>query len=368
MKTVQWYLTDCTYRILQGKAVVHLYGRTPEGKLIAVHDEHFEPYFYVLPRSIPAATEALLALTVTEKRDEYRVTHVEEVTKNVNEREEHVLKVFVNLPSGVPPLKDAIKSHPAIRECYEYDIKFIRRYLIDKGLQPMTLIEATGEFIEETSRVPVFKAASVKQANDTTYTNPRILGVDIETYNPLGKRVLVDQHPIVMIALYGEKLKKVLTWKKFTPHDATVEFLPSEADMLVRFKELLIAYAPDLLVGYYSDGFDLPYIIKRAAKHKIELDVGLDYSEMKISGTAQSTVQVTGIVHVDIFKFIKKVIGRSMETDVFTLDAVAEELLGERKHEVNLDTLARDWDAASPALDTFAKYNLQDAKLTHDLC
>jgi len=365
---VQFYLTDVTYRVLKGKAVVHLYGRTPKGEQVAIHDGSFEPYFFVQPRDAQKAKDDLLALSVKDKRDEYRVVRVEDVTKNVNEHPQKLLKAIVNIPSGVPLLKDEIRKSPAVKECYEYDIKFVRRYLIDKGLEPMTLIEAEGEKVKETSRVPIIKASSVKPASDGTYAKPRILAVDIETYNPLGKRVLVDKHPVIMIALYGENFKKILTWKKFESDAEGIEFLPSEADMLTRFKELIAEYGPDILAGYYSDGFDLPYLIKRAAKYKMLLDIGLDYSELKINGTTQTTVQTTGIVHVDVFKFIKKVIGRGMETDVFTLDAVAEELLGENKHDVNLDILAKCWDDASPKLDEFAKYNLQDAKLTHDLC
>jgi DNA polymerase I len=369
MPKLQFFLTDITYRTVDSKAVVHLYGRTPDGKQVCVHDGHFEPYFYILPKDdVDALEKELLALKVTDKRDEYRVVRVDHVRKNVNEHARDLLKVIVNQPSGVPLLKDAIRKHPLVRECYEYDIKFVRRYLIDRKLQPMTLIEATGEQRAEHSRVPVLNATSVVQASDETLVKPRTLAVDIETYNPMGKRIIPEQHPILMLALYGDDFRKVITWKHFPTKEKYIEFVPSEADLLERFKQLVEEYKPDILAGYYSDGFDLPYIIKRAAKYKLKLDLGLDHTEMKISGTSQTTVQLTGIVHVDIYKFIKKVLGRSMHTSTFSLDAVAGELLGEQKHDVDLDRLAPAWDEGSAKeLDTFAKYNLQDTKLTYDL-
>jgi len=355
MVKVRFYLADITYRIVGKKGVLQLYGRTSDGKKIAVHDENFEPYFYVNP-----GETKLLGLKTIDKGIEYSIVRVEEVKKNVNEKEQKLLKVFVNLPPGVAIIKDLVR--PLVKECYEYDIKFVRRYLIDKGLQPMTLLEADGTWDKN-----IFKAKSVKQAGDDTL-NSKILAVDIETYNPLGKRVLPEKHPVIMIALYGETFRKVITWKKIDTKEKYIEFVPSEADLLEKFKDLIKEQEPDILTGYFSDGFDLPYLKTRADKYKIKLDIGVDGSEMKISGRGQTTAQITGIVHVDIYKFIKKIIGRSMETDVFTLDAVSKELLGEQKVPVNLDQLADAWDKNLPSLEEYAKYNLQDTKLTYDLC
>lgn len=369
MVALQFYLTDATYRVLNKKAVIHLYGRTQDGKQVCVHDSQFEPYFYVWPKDddIQSLKNDLATVRASSKEGDFFVVRTEEKVKRVNEREQRLLKVVVNLPSGVPEIKDAVRKWPSIKDCFEYDIKFVRRYLIDKGLQPMTLVEASGDSMAETSRVPVLNAASVKQASEDTLVAPRILAVDIETYNPLGKRVMPDKHPILMLALYGENFHKVITWKHFPTNEKYIEVVPSEADLLQRFKEIVEEYKPDILAGYYSDGFDLPYIRTRADKYKLKLDIGLDHSELKVSGRGQTTAQITGIVHVDVFKFIRKIIGRSMETDVFTLDAVAGELLGEGKHDVDLERLAPAWDAASAELDTFAKYNLQDTKLTYDL-
>ncbi|MBI4151181.1 ribonuclease H-like domain-containing protein [Candidatus Woesearchaeota archaeon] len=363
MITLRFFLTDISYRIEANKAVVHLYGRTKEGEVVCVHDETFEPYFYVLPRN-PTIKDELETLKASDKGNAYSVVRVEEVMRKVNEQEQRLFKVTVNLPSGVPVLRDAIKGHPAVKDCFEYDITFVRRYLIDKGLQPLTLVEAKGQPHTERSRVPVLKAASVKQASDETLT-PNIVSFDIETYNSGGK-VQMDKDPILMIAFWGKNVRKVLTWKRFETADP-VEFLPTEADMLQRFKEIVGELKPDILAGYYSDGFDLPFIIKRAKKYKIPMDFSLDGSEVKVEGKTQSTVKIAGIVHVDMLKFIRKIIGRSMQTDVFTLDAVAKELLGEGKAVVDLDSLPRAWDA-NQGLAEYAAYNLQDTKLTYHLC
>ena len=73
------------------------------------------------------------------------------------------------------------------------------------------------------------------------------------------------------------------------------------------------------------------------------------------------------ICHLDIFKFIRSVLRTALKTDSFSLDNVSAELLGEKKKEIELDNLAEDWDNNNN-LEKYAEYNLQDSKLTYDLC
>ena len=67
----------------------------------------------------------------------------------------------------------------------------------------------------------------------------------------------------------------------------------------------------------------MPYIKTRAEKYRIKLDLGLDFSELKISKTKSVTAQITGVTHLDIFKFIRKVISGTLETETYNLNAVA---------------------------------------------
>ncbi|MBI2649870.1 DNA polymerase, partial [Candidatus Woesearchaeota archaeon] len=134
-----------------------------------------------------------------------------------------------------------------------------------------------------------------------------------------------------------------------------------------KFKETIENYKPDVLTGYFSDGFDLPYIKTRADKYKIKLDIGLDYSELKIKNGRETTVAINGITHLDIFKFIKKIIGGTLETYSYDLNAVASELLDEKKHNVSLAELPDIWDNSHENLEKFCEYCLHDSLLTYNL-
>ncbi len=353
MKT-SFYPTDINYVVKDGRPVIQLFGRTVDGKQICVLDE-FEPYFYVVGKIDVKDIECL-------KQDDFKVVRVEKIKKNLNEHPVDALKVFVNIPKAVPVLKDLVRQLGV--DVYEYDVLFTRRYLIDKGIVPLTLTEVEGIEVPAQLKVSCIKAKKIALKEDKVF-QPKMLAVDIETYNPV-REVNPKKHPILMIGLHGKDFSRVITWKKFPTKEKYVEFVQSEADCLQRFVELVAQYAPDFLVGYFSDGFDFPYIVERAQINKVKLDLGLDFSEIEIVGRTQKEAKIIGISHIDIFKFIRKVIARSMKTDVYTLDAVSSELLGERKHVVAKELLFKAWDD-NEGLEEYCKYNLQDCVLTYKL-
>jgi DNA polymerase elongation subunit (family B) len=367
MVVVRFYPVDATYKIVDGKAQVYLFGRTPDGGQVCVIDANVEPYCYVIPKQGADPSKELLALRDNQGEQQY-VVRVEPVQKQFLERPVTALKVFTNVPKAVAALKDAMRAVPGVQSVHEADILFVRRYFIDKGITPFTLVEAEGEPAAVSLKIPAINATRVVQANDETLAKPKVLTVDIETYNPDGKHVSADRHPVVMLALAGDGFQKVLTWKRFENAPDYVEFVPSEADLLDRFVSIVADYAPDILAGYYSDGFDLPYLSVRAKKCRVPLALGLDSSELRIEGKSDSKAKIAGIAHVDILRVIRRFFAKTMETDVFTLNAVAEELLGKRKHAIDIEKLAGAWDAGDAnMLAEFAKYNLQDAVLTQEL-
>jgi len=361
---VQFFLLDATYKILDDKPTIYLFGRTVDGKQILVLDGSFEPYFYAIPKKGLQVKEKLEKIKIERNESIAEVTKTEMVQKKFLGNDVEAIKVYTKLPQDVPLIREVIKDWTILESVHEYDILFVRRYLIDKGIIPMTLLQAEGEHINQKSRIPVFKAIKVEQFSDDTLHNPRILAVDIETYNPEGKGINIEKNPIIMMAFCGKNFKKVISWKKFT---ADVEFVASEVELIEKFKEILDAYKPDIITGYYSDGFDFPYIEGRARKYKIKLDIGLDFSELKVNQRAASTTaRIMGIPHVDIFRFISKILGGQLDTELYGLSDVAYELLGERKLDVDLDILSEAWDN-NKGLGKFAEYNFHDAYLTYKL-
>jgi len=364
-----FYLLDITYKIKEGKPVIYMFGRTTDGKQVCVIDDTFKPYFYIIPKKGEDLKEKLSKVYAEKNDERFEVTGVEKVKKKYMEDDVDALKVYVNLPKGISQIREVIKDWDAIKQCNEYSIIFVRRYMIDKGITPMTLIEVDGEEAGERMKVPAIKAIEIKQAGEDTLKEPRVLAIDIETYNPQGKGMDTENNPILMIGLHGKDYNKVITWKTFKTDKDYIEFVKSEMELIEKLKEEIKDFQPDIITGYYSDGFDFPYINDRAKKYKIKLDIGLDYSELKISGRNQIKASITGIVHVDIFKFILRSFGRGGTLEALDLDTVSEALLGEKKVEVEMDKLAEVWDNDKiKEIEEFCKYNLHDAKLAYMLC
>lgn len=364
---IQFFPLDAAYKVQDGKAVINIYGRASDGRQITIIDSNFEPYFYLIPKDSVNISEKLEKIRIENENGVSFVAKTETVIKKFLGKEVFAIKVYANLPGSVPDISGVVKEWDSVNSIHEYDIPFVRRYLIDKNITPLILHQASGEFISQKSRVDVFRAESIEQASTDTLHSPRILAFDIETYSHLDQTIDAEKNPIIMLSFYGEGLKKVFLWKKFKTDIGYIEFVDGEAELIEKFRETIDSYKPDILTGYFSDGFDLPYIKTRADRHKIKLDIGWDYSELKLKNARETTVSINGITHLDIFKFIKKVIGGTLETYSYDLNAVASELLGEKKHEVSLAELPDAWDSSHEKLEKFCEYNLHDSLLTYNL-
>ena len=364
---IKFFPLDAVYKIVDGKAVINLYGTTSDGRPICILDDNFEPYFYIIPKDGINISEKLLKIRIENDSETSYVIKAETMVKKFLGREVFLIKAYTNIPSAVPIIVEAIKKWEIISSVHEFDIPFVRRYLIDKDITPLTSYQATGDFVNQKSRVLVFKAEKIEQEGTDTLHSPRVLAFDIETYSPFDSAIDATKNPIIMLSFYGENFKKVFVWKKFKTDISYIEFLDSEAQLIEKFKETIDNFKPDILTGYFSDGFDLPYIKTRADKNKIKLDIGLDYSELRLKSARETTVAINGITHLDIFKFIKKVMGATLETYSYDLNSVASELLDEKKHDVSLQDLTDAWDNNSGKLETFCEYNLHDSFLTYNL-
>ncbi len=352
---LRFYPVDVSYKLAGGTPVIHLYGRAADGSQVCVTDASFEPYFWV----IGADRDAVAALSVSTTEGEIKPKRVEAHKKRLVRKEITAFKVFAGIPSDIPVLREAASK---IGKCLEADILFDRRYLIDKAISPLSLCEAEGEFAQR-SKVSVFRAESVRQVSDEVLPSFRILAVDIETHSPFNREIVPEEQPIIMLALAGDSFRKVLTWKRFKTDMDYIEFVGSEVELLERFVQLVEEYKPDMITGYYSDAFDLPFIATRAEKYRIALNLGLDYSPIRVNRKQAMVSKVTGIAHFDVLRFVQRVFGRSLKTTAYDLNSVATEVLDEKKEDVDLSRLYEAWEN-NVGLEAFCKYNLQDALLT----
>lgn len=371
MPKIQFYPLDVTYKVRDSKPHILVFGRAVDGKTITVIDDSFMPYFWAILRKGEDPSKfrkSIEGLSEKQDNDVLKIIDTQVQKKNYIGDDIEAVKITVNQPKAVVHFRELVSKKKDVELVLEADIRFARRYMIDRGIVPATLYEVEGEPAAEKVKTDyIIKADSIRQVSDDSI-EPKILAFDIETYNPAGKSIAADKYPVIMVSLYGKGMKKVITWKKFSTHNKDIDFVEGEAELISAFKDAVEEYRPDILVGYYSDGFDFPYLIERAEKYKIRLDLGWDHSSISQSKGKSPAVYCSGMVHLDVFRFIKFILGGSLETDYYDLSSVAHELLGERKMEVDLDMLHDAWDNHLEKIEQFCEYNLHDSVLTYKLC
>ena len=354
------------------RGIIRLFGRCPDGKRICVMDSNFSAYFWVIVDEKEHAEKVkkkLLDLKIPELRRTAYVTNVEIKEKKHLSKDVCALKVEVNNPKDVSVIREEIKKWKEIVDMLELDIPYVRRYLMDSKIEPLSLCSVEGEETESSYTVDhVVNAKKVVSKENGFLDKPNVLGFDIEVYSK--HRFPNDEvDPILMIALYGnDGFEKTILWKKYDNPADDVEFVKDERELIIRFNDIVKEYGPDFLVGYFSDGFDFPYIKARADKYKIKLNLGLDGSVLrqnKRNNTA--TTKIKGISHIDVFKFIRRIMSGEINLPSYDLDTVASNFLGVGKTGADVSKLWEAWDKHPEQLGEYCKYNLIDSKLACEL-
>src|SRR3989344_1203184 len=253
MAKIEFYPLDFDY---DNDGNVLIYGKTTGNERILVKDNSIKPYFYVMG-------------------DGNKASEIEKIRIKDDDRIYKVIKVYVSSHRDISHIRERLRSS----EVAESDIKFIKRYLTENKIDPLVLSEANGEILEDADE-GISIRGEVKQKDSEFLKNPRILAFDIEVYGDFSGHQKHKQDPIVMIAFKGEEFSKVITWKNVESKDA--EVVKDEEDLIERFAEIVKDYKPDYITGYFTDGFDFPYIKLRAEEHGIKLDLGVDGSSVAI--------------------------------------------------------------------------------------
>ncbi|MBI5679601.1 MAG: ribonuclease H-like domain-containing protein [Methanobacterium sp.] len=360
METKRFILLDIDYVTENERAVVRLFGKLQgeeKGKSIIALDKHFRPYIYVIPHeNMDECMEQIKTLNVDEVR---------KVQKKDIGKEKELLEVILFHPQDVPKLREKILDLSEVKEIREHDIPFYRRYLIDNALFPMSEVEIKGKCKErgKSSRynlnngnLCIFELEEKPQPVNGEIIPLRVMSFDIEVRNPKGMPS-ADKDEIIMISLAGNfGLQKVLSTKK-SPLNY-VETLENEKEMLKRFVEIVNTENPDLIIGYNSDNFDIPYITDRAKKLGVSINIGMDGSGIKFLRRGFVSAAVTkGLVHIDLYPLMR----RHLTLDRYTLERVYKELFGEEKKDIDGDEIWKYWDSGGRKLEKLFEYSMDDA-------
>ena len=358
----------------EGRNYAKIVGRNSQGKRVCVLDS-CPIYFWAIlkdelnDKAIEKLIERIKKIKLDVKGRQTKVENVELHDKNFLGKPVKALKIFATNYKDLHDIADKLGIEE-VEKRRGYDLSFITHYIIEKNFVPLCWYEIEGELLhnsEEFNGIDAsldvdlcIKLEKHKKINDKEFT-PKVLAYDIEA-----DEFRIGEGKILMVSLVSENFKKVITWKKIPHAPEFTEYVKNEEELLEKFTESVKKVSPDFLVGYFSDGFDLPYLRARAEKNKIKLSLGLDNSQPRFSKAAGriSTGKISGIVHIDLIKFIQTAYSQYMQSETLSLDEIANEFLGEGKKNFKIKHSSKiqenEWQS-------YMEYNLHDSVLTYNL-
>ncbi|MFH1821245.1 MAG: DNA-directed DNA polymerase [Methanobacteriota archaeon] len=360
-------LLDVDYAEEETRPRVRLFIKSGPETIVAV-DPNFEEYLYATSDE-PARTAKLIhKIELAEDGKLIKPKNVEVVKRTLLGKEIDAIKVSFHHPREASKLRHAVRELPGVNDIYEFDLPPVRRYLVDRGLTPMAGVEFSGK-VEAKDGV---KTVVVDEPpKPTTVDEPKlnIMSFDIEVYNPTGS-VRSDKDPITMMSMADNRgLRKVITWKNLDNNPDYVEVVGSERDMIKRFVELVKERDVDILLGYNTDLFDIPYIRDRARQLKVKLDLGRDGSEFVVRKRRFATAsKIRGRVHVDVFAMVDflATIG-SIKLIHYSLADVYRHMAGKEKPDFEFAEMINAWEKGGEEGRRFLEYSMSDADATLEL-
>ncbi|WP_457611948.1 DNA polymerase domain-containing protein [Methanocaldococcus sp.] len=313
-------LLDNTYKTEKERAVIYLYLLNT-----ILKDKEFKPYFYVELYEDAKEEDIDKIKTFLLRKDLLKfVEDIKIVKKKILKKEKDILKIISIHPQKVPKLRK-IKEFEEVKEIYEHDIPFAKRYMIDNNIVPLTYFDF-----------------DKKRVVDNKIPDLKMVAFDIETID----------NKIIMASFFDERGGEVLTYKDFK-HES-VKLVRDEKDLILKIVEKLKDY--DIIFTYNGDYFDFPFLKERAKFYGIKLKLGRDGEELKIKKGVESKAYIPGRVHVDLYPISK----RLLRLTKYTLEDVVYNLFGIEK--LKIKDFEMYWEEKD---ETLVEYSLQDAKYTY---
>lgn len=334
-------LVEASYPTVQDRPIViHLYGRTREGRSVTILYEGFLPYFHLVEPP-PQALLALERIPNLISKDPVRLWY--------DGKDRDAYKVTVRYPYEVPDFRKRMQAEGAT--VLSADIPFALRFIYDMDIGACTRVKGT---LVEDERTATYTTDLVVLAEAFEPVEPFkpplcILSFDIENS-------LVDDKNSKRQTHHGGRVLTISVVVRKVDGEIVKEALvdDDEEKILEGFLEAVSRYDPDVITGYNIDGYDLPYVNDRLALYGRRMNIGRDgRSPNRI---ADRFWKVHGRIVADAWWNVKRELRPKRER----LADVAKLVLGEEKMDVDSTHIDDEWAADR---EKVIEYCIQDSYL-----
>lgn len=328
-----------TYTVREGTAVAQYYGRLENGETFLCELPR-TPFFYIREADLDQAKQTVSPLN-TEECD----------MKTMGG--EDVVKITVRIPKDVPPIRNQLQN--AGVACFEADIRFSYRQLIDNNITAAVRIQGECERGERVDRV--YHDPELVPAEDFD-AELKIVSLDIETdrrADELWSISLTD----------GEREEALIVGREADGARTCAD----EKELLERLNDLIHDYDPDIITGWNLIDFDLAVLQDKYREHDVAFDWSRDPDrEVRLRVESDfmrdSSADVAGRMVLDGIHLLRH---NFVDMDSYSLEAAAQEYADQEKIFTGEDRYEQIKDSYDNDPQTFIDYNKLDAQLVLDI-
>ena len=178
---------------------------------------------------------------------------------------------------------------------------------------------------------------------------------------------------MLAITIKNQTTKKLVVWGigefKNDREDVTYINCSNENELLANFMNFWTKHYPDVVTGWNTEFFDIPYLINRVTKVLGE-DRAKEFSPWGLissrkvynHGREQQVYDITGVANLDYLQLYRKFTYTNQES--YALNHIAFVELGQQKNENPYETF-QDWYTKD--YQSFLEYNIVDVELVDRL-
>lgn len=202
----------------------------------------------------------------------------------------------------------------------------------------------------------------------------KVFTIDIETATENGfPDIRAANEEVLLITVKDLASKRIITFgsKSFVHNREDVIYVTckNEQELLRHFMDFWVKSYPDVITGWNTDFFDMPYLIRRIERelgdgesNKISPWGYVNERKTFIKGNEEIHYDIIGIAQLDYLELYKKYTYSKQES--YRLDYIAEQELGDKKKENPVDSFR---DFYTNHWQEFVEYNIHDVELVDKL-
>ena len=328
-----------------GDPVIVLFARdTDTGRATQIGVKNFIPYFYAPSDEVNRPDGDIDTCDTIDDSDiiamcDYDIEDIKQSSENyLSCFGDSITRVEVSSPDQVPYVRSLYSK------TFDADILFDMRYLIDKGIsyafdKDLNPVEYSGDYL------------------------PRIIYWDIEVRSP--HDIIPDPRdpiwPIVLISACDSYTGdvKVFSWGMPKVRDSQV-CCRDERDMISQFARWVAEIDPEIVTGWYTDGFDIPYYVDRSRLLKVYVHKYFS----RIDGEYFTYGNMPGRMIPDMMEYFKDWSKPMGKLETYGLKAIVKKFLG-----YEYDNLGGDIDQQmrEEKWEELVKYSEKDATVLKEL-